>query len=45
MGLRKMTISKFPWNERCKICGQYTLEGEDIYIYIYIYIYSISSKR
>jgi len=32
MGLRKMTISKFPWNERCKICGQYALEGEEIYI-------------
>ena len=32
MGLRKITISKHPWNERCKICGQYTLEGEEIYI-------------
>ena len=32
MGLRKMTMGKFPWNERCKICGQYILEGEEIYI-------------
>jgi len=32
MGLKKITISKFPWNEKCKICGQYTLEGEDVYI-------------
>jgi len=32
MGLRKMTMGKFPWNERCKICGQYILEGEETYI-------------
>jgi len=32
MGLRKITISKHPWNERCKICGQYALDGEEIYI-------------
>ena len=27
-----MTMGKFPWNERCKICGQYALEGEKVYI-------------
>ena len=32
MGLRKMTMGKFPWNEQCKICGQYILEGEETYI-------------
>ena len=32
MGLRKMTMSKFPWDERCKICGQYILEDEETYI-------------
>jgi len=32
MGLRRMTMGKFPWNERCKICGQYILEGEKTYI-------------
>ena len=25
-------MGKFPWDERCKICGQYVLEGENIYI-------------
>ena len=32
MGLKEMTMGKFPWDLRCKLCGQYILEGEDTYI-------------
>lgn len=32
MGLKRMTMGKFPWEHKCKICGQYTIEGEEIYI-------------
>lgn len=32
MGLRKTTMSKFPWNHKCKLCGQYILDGEEFYI-------------
>lgn len=32
MGLERITMSKFPWEYKCKICGQYTNKGEEIYI-------------
>lgn len=32
MGFVRETMGKFPWNERCKICGQYINEGEEFYI-------------
>jgi hypothetical protein len=32
VGLREMTMGKFIWQNRCKLCGQYILEGEEVYI-------------
>ena len=32
MGLMKQTIGKFPWRERCQLCGQYALPNDEIYI-------------
>lgn len=32
MGLRKQTMGKFAWENRCQCCGQYIVEGQDFYI-------------
>jgi hypothetical protein len=32
MSLMKMTMDKHPWTHRCKLCGQYIVEGEEAYI-------------
>jgi len=30
--LKPMTMGKSVWDNRCKICGQYALEGDEVYI-------------
>ena len=32
MGFEEITMDRFPWDERCKLCGQYTKQGDVCYI-------------